>query len=36
MGGWAKFAENLHASPINKDLSKETTVSLIHLAGQYL
>jgi hypothetical protein len=32
----AKFAKNLRASPFNKDLSNETTFSLIHLAGQYL
>jgi hypothetical protein len=32
--GQAKFAENLRASPFNKDLSNETTFSLIHLAGQ--
>jgi hypothetical protein len=35
-GGQAVFAENLHASPFNKDLSNEATFSLIHLAGQYL
>jgi hypothetical protein len=35
-GGRAKFAENFRASPFNKDLSNETTFSLIHLAGQYL
>jgi hypothetical protein len=27
--------QNLHASPLNKDLSNETTFCLIHLAGQY-
>jgi hypothetical protein len=27
-----KFAENLPFSPFNKDLSNETTFSLIHLA----
>jgi hypothetical protein len=36
MGGRAKFAENLRASPLNKDLSNETTFGLIPLAGQYL
>jgi hypothetical protein len=35
-GGRAKFAENLCASPFNKDLSNQTTFSLIHLGGQYL
>jgi hypothetical protein len=30
-----KFAENLRASPFTKDLSNETTFSLVHLAGQY-
>jgi hypothetical protein len=35
-GGWGKFAENLRASPFNKNLSNETTFSQIHLAGQYL
>jgi hypothetical protein len=34
--GQAKFAENLPASPFNKDLSNETTFGLINLAGQYL
>ncbi len=32
----AKFAEKLRASLFNKQLSKKTTFSLIHLAGQYL
>jgi hypothetical protein len=36
VGGKAKFAENLRPSPITKQLSNETTFSLIHLAGQYL
>ncbi len=35
-GGQAKLAENLHASPFNKDLSSEATFNLIHLAEQYL
>ncbi len=35
-GGRAKFAENLSASPLNKYLPNETTLSMIHLAGQYL
>jgi hypothetical protein len=30
--GWAKFAGNLRPSPFFKDLSNETTFSLIHLA----
>jgi hypothetical protein len=34
-GGRVKFDENLRNSPFNKDLSIETTFSLIHLAGQY-
>jgi hypothetical protein len=36
--GWGRaiFAENLRSSPFNKDLSNETTFSLIHLDGQYL
>ncbi len=34
--GRAKLAENLRASPFNKELSNETTFSLIRLAGQYL
>jgi hypothetical protein len=29
-------AVNLRASPINKDLSINTTLRQIHLAGQYL
>jgi hypothetical protein len=32
-GGWAKLAENLRASYFNKNISNETTFSLIHLAG---
>jgi hypothetical protein len=28
-GGRAKFAENLHNSPFNKDLTNETTFNLI-------
>jgi hypothetical protein len=34
MGGWGpvKLAEYLSASPFNKELSNETTFSLIHLA----
>jgi hypothetical protein len=35
-GGREKLAENFRPSPFNKDLSNETTFSLIHLAGQYL
>jgi hypothetical protein len=35
-GGRVKLAENLRASPLNNELSNETTFSLIHLAGQYL
>jgi hypothetical protein len=35
-GDGEKFAENLRASPFDKDLSNETTVNPIHLAGQYL
>jgi hypothetical protein len=35
-GGRADFYENLRASLVNDDLSKETTSSQIHLAGQYL
>jgi hypothetical protein len=35
-GEQAKFAENLRASPFNKDISNKTTFSLIHLDGQYL
>ncbi len=34
--GWTKLAENLRASPLNKDLSKDTTYNQIHLYGQYL
>jgi hypothetical protein len=34
--GRTKLAKNLRASPFNKELSNETTFSLIHLAGQYL
>jgi hypothetical protein len=30
------FAENLRDSTNNKDLSNETTLSLIHLARKYL
>jgi hypothetical protein len=30
-----KFAKNLRAFPFNKDLSNETTFSLIHIAEQY-
>ncbi len=36
MGGRVKLAENLRASPFNKDLSNETTFSQIHLVGQVL
>ncbi len=35
-GGRGKFAENLCASPFKKDLSNETTFSLVHLDRQYL
>ncbi len=35
-GGQAKFTENLRASPFDKDLSNETTFSLIHLTGKFL
>jgi hypothetical protein len=35
-GGQAKFVENLHASPFNKNLLNIPTFSQIHLAGQYL
>ncbi len=35
-GGRAKLAEYLRASPFKKELSNETTYSLIYLAGQYL
>ncbi len=31
-----KLAENLRASPFNKELSNETSFSMIHLAGEYL
>jgi hypothetical protein len=32
----AKFAENFQASPFNKHLLNQTTISVIHLTGQYL
>jgi hypothetical protein len=35
-GGREKFSENLSASPFNKELSNETTFSLIHPDGQNL
>ncbi len=35
-GRQAKFAENLGSFQFNKDLSNETTFSLIHLAGRFL
>jgi hypothetical protein len=31
--GWIKLAENLGASPFERDLSINTTFSQIHLAG---
>jgi hypothetical protein len=34
--GRAKLAENLRASRFNKELSNETSFSLIHLAEQYI
>ncbi len=36
MGGGQNSLKNLRAPPFDKDLSNETTFSLIHLAGQYL
>ncbi len=36
MGGLANLAENLHAAPFSKGLSKEAAFSYIYLAGQYL
>jgi NAD(P)-dependent dehydrogenase (short-subunit alcohol dehydrogenase family) len=36
MGGGQNSLKNLRASPFNKDLSNATTLSLIHLTGQYL
>jgi hypothetical protein len=34
--GWAKFSEDLGASPFKSDLSIDTTFSQINLAGQSL
>ncbi len=34
--GKTDFYEILRASPFNKELTNDTTFSLIHLAGQYL
>ncbi len=34
--GRSQLADDLRASPYNKELSNKTTFSLIHLAGQYL
>jgi hypothetical protein len=36
MGGAQNSLKNLRASRFNKDLSNETTFSLIQLAGQYV